>query len=124
MWVNWCWYRNGIFVVGKMLVAKLTHDHLDNKKGELGFTYAGFMRFWGGQNFGEYPSIKTEELEALPNTKFRLYDDDDELYYSGWLKNDEGELLVQQFVLGWAMADSGCTYIKIEHNGEWVQEIG
>jgi hypothetical protein len=109
-----------------VLVAKLTHDHLEKKKGELEFTYEGFARFWSGQIFGlEFGSeVFALDLAQLPETKFKLYDDDDELYYSGWLKNDEAELMVQQFVLAWAMADSGCTYIKIEYNGEWVQEIG
>lgn len=110
-----------------MLVAKLTHDHLDNKKDELEFTYEGFARFWAAQLFADNVDelgLSPEKLEQLPDTKFKLYDDDNELYYSGWLKDDGGELLVQQFVLAWAMADSGCTSIKTERNGEWVQEIG
>lgn len=105
-------------------VAKLTHDHLDKKKGELGFSWEGFYRFWSGQNFGEDSGIPSEDfLHGTTVVDFRLYDDDGELYYSGWLKDDSWAM-VQQFVLAWAMADSGCTTITVKRDGKWVQEIG
>lgn len=107
------------------LVAKLTYDHLDKRKGNLEFTYEALYRFWGGQNFGTPPDeLSAEEmLDTMDRTEFKLYDDDNELYYTGWLKDDD-EALVQQFVLAWAMADSGCTTIKVKVDGEWVQIIG
>lgn len=99
-----------------MDVAELTYDHLDKRKGNVKFSLAGLTRFY-------YKEFDAADLEELPKTSFRLYDDDNELYYSGWLKDDH-EALVQQFVLSWAMADSGCTRIDVKKNGEWVTEIG
>ena len=56
------------------------------------------------------------------NIKFKLFDDDEILYYEGWLLDDE-ECLAQQFILQWAMHDAGCTIIKVQREGTWVQEI-
>src|SRR4051812_37650999 len=112
-----------------MLVAKLTHDHLENRKGELEFTMDGFLRYWGAQNMGDYTVVLSDlgmplvGVLDLPHTEFKLYDDDNELYYSGWLKDDPAAM-VQQFVLAWAMADSGCTTIKVKIGNEWKQVIG
>lgn len=56
-------------------------------------------------------------------TRFRLLDDDREVYYGGWLYNDvQG---TNQFVaLKWAEHDAGCTEIQVKKNDEWVTEIG
>ena len=107
-----------------MNVAQLTYDHLDKRKGDLGFSFEGLCRYWAGQNFGDDSGIPSEDtLDVLPVTRFKLYDDDGILYFSGWLKDDE-DSMVQMFVGAWAAADSGCTTLKVERNGEWVQDIG
>jgi hypothetical protein len=52
---------------------------------------------------------EVKECKAKGFTKnFKLYDDDDILYYSGYLHEDiEGE---DEFIpLDWGMMDSGCT---------------
>lgn len=54
--------------------------------------------------------------------KFRAYDDDNILYYSGLLVDDD-YADGQQRVLDWTMHDAGCTYIKVFKNGKWVIEI-
>lgn len=114
------------------VVAEITRDHLyerwfkenrkydgDSQAGRL-FTYEALENWW------DFPD-EVEELHLTTNpnnkTKFKLYDDDDELYYSGWLYNDD-QCIVQQFVLKWAEADSGCTTILIHNGSEYVQEIG
>lgn len=76
--------------------------------------------WWGWSDFAH-----AEHFRTSPKTTFKLYDDDGELYYEGWLLNDD-ECLVQQFVLAWAEADSGCTVIKVKahHGVGFVQEIG
>ena len=58
------------------------------------------------------------------HTAFRLYDGDGILYFSGLLTDDD-ECVAQSYALGWAMADSGCTTIKVSSgDGIWTQEIG
>jgi hypothetical protein len=117
-----------------MIVAEITRDHLAEKwdkenrnrvpeeNTHVGkeFHYDAMQDWWGWED--EVP-VDTD----LPKekTEFKLYDDDDELYYSGWLLNDDW-CAVQQFVLKWAEADSGCTRITVYkgfHEG-YVQEIG
>lgn len=110
----------------QLLVARITDDHLNLRKGQVPFSYEGFERYWGW-TFAwpdDVTNVTEAYLDYLPETKFRLYDDDEILYYSGWLKNDT-DCMVQQFVLAWAMADSGCTIIKIFHpiSNTWIQEI-
>ncbi len=52
---------------------------------------------------------------------FRLYDDDDELYYEGRLvRDDEDDDDVLFAPLDWAMDDSGCTRIDyLSESGDW-----
>ena len=80
----------------------ITEDHLDNIRvpDDTLYTYKSM----GYTNF------------------FRLYDDDDNLYYSGYLHKDmEGE---DEFIpLDWAMYDSGCTYIKYRNPKTGKMEI-
>ena len=113
-----------------ILVAEITTDHLwekwNNEGGEYNsishkgkeFHYEAMKDWWGWEDqcltLADLPATKTE---------FKLYDDDYELYYSGWLLNDDW-CTVQQFVLRWAEADSGCTHILINHpSAGFVQEI-
>lgn len=43
---------------------------------------------------------------------FKLYDDDDILYYDGYMKSD----IEDEFIpLDWAMCDSGCTSMSIRN---------
>lgn len=117
-----------------MVVAEITKDHLfenwrtlgydsswPNYKGKQ-FEFQAMLDWWGWDDLPHLPSEKTT---------FKLYDDDGELYYEGWLHNDD-HAIVQQFVLRWAEVDSGCTTIKVhrpnpvpgEGGGSYVQEIG
>ena len=50
--------------------------------------------------------------------RFRLYDDDGELYYEG--RSDDRNSDAAFAPLDWAMADSGCTRIDyLQDNGKW-----
>lgn len=71
----------------------ITQDHLDGEK---------------------LPQKEINLLKKQGYTKhFNLYDDDDVLYYSGYLhENEEDEFAP----LDWAMADSGCTDCKIRNS--------
>lgn len=55
--------------------------------------------------------------------RFRLYDDDGELYYEGRLHDDD-ECVNQSAALRFGESDAGCTTIKVLRDGEWKQEIG
>tara|TARA_R110000803_G_scaffold10308_6_gene31713 strand:- start:6939 stop:7217 length:279 start_codon:yes stop_codon:yes gene_type:complete len=68
----------------------ITQDHLDDLK----------------CNDDRLKKLKKDEGY---NVFFKLYDDDDTLYYSGYLHEDEEDEFAP---LDWAMADSGCTDIK------------
>lgn len=65
-----------------------------------------------------------DELPAfgLPFVRFRLYDDDGELVFSGALSDDD-ECENQSAALRWGETMAGATVVKVERNGEWVQEI-
>ena len=70
--------------------------------------------------FSEYDPnepLPTEEI------RFRLLDDDDNVYYGGWLLNDSG-CAVQSIVLEWGTYYAGCTTIEVKKNDEWFREIG
>ena len=108
-----------------MWIAQITQDHIwrpgdtvESRKDKL-FDKESCEQWWG------WPDSPFDDNE-LPETKttFKLYDNDDELYYEGWLLNDE-ECIVQQFVLKWAEVDSGCTVITVYKDSEagYVQEI-
>lgn len=66
------------------------------------------------------------EIIELPTTnektRFRMKDDDGEVYYGGWLHNDD-EGLNQQAALEFGMHDAGCTTIEVKIGNEWKQEI-
>lgn len=59
----------------------------------------------------------TKEDIAINGKKFRMYDDDNELYYEGYLVGicDGFEPLDD-----YGTPNAGCTYIQYEENGEWV----
>jgi hypothetical protein len=105
-----------------LIVAKITKDYLDNNTSKQ-FEFEAMPAWWGWEDF----SLTTTELkmeEAVNGkTHFKLYDDDKELYFEGWLLNDN-ECLVQQFVLDWAKADAGCTEIHVQVDGKYIQEVG
>jgi len=67
---------------------------------------------------GEDDSLTAEGDEV----KFRLLDDDGEVYYIGVLTDDD-ECNNQIAALRWGEADAGCTTIEVRRNGEWVLEI-
>jgi hypothetical protein len=99
------------------IVAEIEYDWLEHQEYKRKFDYDALVAWWGWDD-------EIEEPKEANKVKFRLYDDDDELYYTGWLYNDD-QALVQQFVLDWAKADSGCTRIMVNIRGKgWTQEIG
>ena len=57
-----------------------------------------------------------------PEARFRMYDDDKELYYEGVLGDDpysENEMEA----LNYGIWDAGCTIIEVMRNGTWKREI-
>ena len=69
----------------------------------------------------QYDNKLRENLKSKGYTNyFKLYDDDDIFYYSGYLHLDcEDEFIP----LYWAMNDSGCTYIMYRNSKTNKMEI-
>jgi len=67
--------------------------------------------------------VDIQDVLKSPKTRFRLKDDDGEVYYGGWLLNDDF-CAVQEIVLKWGTWDAGCTTIEVKVNNEWKQEMG
>lgn len=100
---------------------RVAYDHLDGQKVNIEIdrmpTYAMERVLMGVTG-------ETDEIPAfgLPFVRFQLFDDDGELYYSGALSDDD-ECVNQSAALRWGEAEAGCTTIKVERNGKFVQEI-
>ena len=85
-------------------LAKITNDHI-------------------GQSFQDKIIGLGDYQDNLIKKRFKLYDDDDELYYEGYFYDDE-YCEPQMDLLDWAMNDSGCTKIKVAiGNGKFKFEI-
>lgn len=116
-----------------IIVAKIDRDHDFEEMGDNSlipsrvgkeFDYEALENWWGWGRTNDDGVLPEDELQQLPHTRFKLYDDDGNLYYEGWLYNDP-QCLVQQFVLAWAESDVGCTTIKVRKlDLTWEQQIG
>lgn len=98
-----------------ILVAR---DHLDGEKMSLEIHEC--PQYALERILGIDPSLPAF---GLPFVRFQLFDDDGELYYSGALSDDD-ECENQSAALRWGEAMAGCTTIKVERQGKYVQEIG
>lgn len=86
-----------------------------------------------GKKFDMLDSFTATLLPHLPpKVRWRCKDDDGEIYYGGWLLNDN-QCEVQIEVLRYCMHDAGCATIEVRHidpssdpeaKPEWIQEIG
>lgn len=63
-----------------------------------------------------------DKVNAAPVVRFRILDDDDVVYYGGWL-NDDDECLNQISVGEWAMRDAGATVVQVKRKGVWTTEV-
>jgi hypothetical protein len=96
------------------------HDHEQGQKMNLKIEA---MPLYGLERvLGEDDAIPNEG----PTVKFKLFDDDGELYYSGILTDDD-ECVNQMAALRWGEAEAGAAIIKVlrpsMEKTEWVQEI-
>jgi hypothetical protein len=87
----------------KTALFAITEDHLDNE---------------------QLPKTEIDKLKKEGYTEyFRLYDDDEILYYSGYLKGDiedDDDLFAP---LDWGAYDSGCTIYKLRNRKTGKLEI-
>lgn len=74
-----------------------------------------------GVESGELPS-RDAQGNGLPHVRFRLLDDDGEVYYGGWLHDDD-ECENQLAVLRYGESDAGCTTVEVKRGDKWVQEV-
>lgn len=72
---------------------------------------------------GLWVEVGSLDVKEMPKVKFRTKDDDGEVYYEGWLHDDD-DCANQEAALKFAETDVGCTTIEVYREGEWVQEIG
>lgn len=74
--------------------------------------------------FAAVAGIESGPLPVTEETvRFRLLDDDGEVYYGGWLHDDD-DCENQFAALRFGEGDAGATEIQVKRNGEWVTEIG
>lgn len=88
----------------------ITEDHVK--------LFPGTMLPWS-------PQMKLAEATKAAHafkTKFRLYDDDDELYLSGLMKLDSDVMEAEFEPLDWAMDNFGCTRIDIFNHAKGIWE--
>jgi hypothetical protein len=104
------------------LLAELDKDYYAERYGEA--THVGTTQWTYAQVVQFCDSDDVEQFIPQPHkTRWRLKDDDGEVYYGGWLYDDPLALM-QQLVLEWGKYDSGCTMIEVKRNDEWTMDIG
>lgn len=86
---------------GESIFWKITKDHIEDGEHE-------------GYTFTPHEAFNNPLIQELLNNKFRLYDDDGELYFEGIATNQSCESAFEP--LDWAMANFGCTEIKYLNN--------
>lgn len=98
------------------LVAKIDRDYINLRDSE--YNRVGKEFELNGLGFESvFPNGLTTKI------RFRVLDDDDIVYYGGWLYNDL-ECEVQQHVIEWAERDAGAVKIQIWTDEGWIYEIG
>lgn len=106
-----------------MIVAKVDRDYIS----ESDYSFSRVGETFELTPAGVTELFTEEQLMAdrgLENVKlrFRLLDDDEEVYYGGWLYNDN-DCEVQLKVLLWGMQYAGCTIIEVNRDGNWKREV-
>ena len=92
-------------IEGETILWEITKDHIGD--GDLDGLSSSF-----GQ------PIFRHDYSDLMVHKFRLYDDDGELYYEGVATNQDCESAFEP--LDWGMANDGCTDIQyLTPSGKW-----
>ena len=91
---------------------QIDRDHLNEK----------WNREGGEYNSESRAGTKGKGPVASNVIRFRLKDDDEEVYYSGRLHDDD-ECENQLRALEFGTMDAGCTIIEVKRFGQWQQEI-
>jgi len=73
---------------------------------------------WGIKGIGLKTMPKKDVLNHPEKRKFRLLDDDGEIYCYGWIVSDDSENLFSPLD-DFGYVSLGCTEIQIRENGEW-----
>ncbi|NOR56995.1 MAG: hypothetical protein GQ474_00550 [Sulfurimonas sp.] len=77
-----------------------------------------------GQAVGQWnarfknPENGIEKCKEICTYKFRMLDDDDEVYYIGYSNDCDSEKAFQPLD-DFGMPNAGCTDIQYRHNGKW-----
>ena len=102
-----------------MIVAMIDKDYINKSPEDTEFNRCG-MKWTLDES-----DINHAHIVNAPRVRFRCKDDDGEVYFGGWLLNDEGCEL-QYEILKWAGRDAGCTTIEVKDSStnKWRQDIG
>lgn len=100
------------------LIWFVNYDHLDDKEIAIGNDYnrGGDLDVDAVKAFIENGS---GPYKGCGLVKFRLYDDDGELYYSGFYNGINGSEAVAFLPLDWGMGYAGCAEMKVLEKGKW-----
>lgn len=71
-----------------------------------------------GQWNGHFKDSRLETAKRVCTHKFRMYDDDGELYYEGYSNDKNGEKAFDPLD-DFGMPNAGCTEIKYLEKGMW-----
>lgn len=78
---------------------------------------------WTVQQLIDHSEFCSTTDELGDKVRFRLLDDDKNVYYGGWLLNDP-HCYVQMIVLEWGKYFAGCTEIQVKVDDHWKVDIG
>jgi hypothetical protein len=96
---------------------KIDRDYIADSQADSRVGYYGEMT-----GDGYYDPVEELPGDPLAKIRFRLLDDDGEVYYGGWLHDDD-ECLNQTEASRFGTYDAGAIWIEVKRNGEWVKEI-
>ena len=99
---------------------KITRDltGCDGETGSVGRVIDEMPLYGMERLMGVSPQIPI----ASETVRFRMFDDDGELYYEGEL-DDDADCENQSAALRWGETMGGCTLIEVMRNGTWTAEI-
>jgi len=70
-----------------------------------------------------FDSLDEFKASGLSLVRFKMFDDDIELYYSGYLIDDDDCASQEYALFEFGMGYAGCTHIQVLRDGAWVEEI-
>lgn len=99
---------------------KIDRDYINDGRDDIPSRVGVSGDKTGGDIFGITEVTKLDDTGE--KIRFRMLDDDGEVYYGGWLHDDD-DCLNQIEASRFGEHDAGAIWIEVKRDGEWVQEI-